>query len=100
MAKGVFLNVSVPGHVIPTLGLVAELVARGDEIAYFEVPRFRAEIEAFGATFRPYPEIGPFPGPGGANQYYLAPVLTWYAREWVPRLLGPVAAEAPRFHCA
>ena len=93
MGKGVFLNVSAPGHVIPTLGLVAELVRRGEEIAYFEVPPFQAEIEAFGATFHAYPPIRPYPGPGGANQYYLAPVSAWCALEWVPQLLERVRAE-------
>jgi MGT family glycosyltransferase len=97
MGKGVFLNVSAPGHVIPTLGLVVELVARGEEIAYFEVPPFQAEIEAFGAAFRPYPAIRPYPGPGGANQYYLAPVSAWCALEWVPQLLERVRAERPDY---
>lgn len=97
MGKGVFLNVSAQGHVIPTLGLVAELVARGESIAYFEIPRFQAEIEAFGATFRAYPPIRPYPGPGGANQYYLAPVSAWCAREWVPLLLEAVRAERPDY---
>ena len=97
MGKGVFLNVSAPGHVIPTLGLVAELVRRGEEIAYFEVPPFQAEIEAFGATFHAYPPIRPYPGPGGANQYYLAPVSAWCALEWVPQLLERVRAERPDY---
>jgi len=97
MGKGVFLNVSAAGHVIPTLGVVAELVARGEEIAYFEVPPFQAEIEAFGAKFRSYPPIRPYPGSGGANQYYLAPVSAWCAREWVPQLLEPVRAERPDY---
>jgi MGT family glycosyltransferase len=97
MGKGVFLNVSAAGHVIPTLGLVRELVARGEEIVYFEVPPFQAEIEAFGAKFHPYPPIRPYPGPGGANQYYLAPVSAWCAREWVPQLLDAIRAEKPDY---
>lgn len=97
MGKGVFLNVSAPGHVIPTLGLVGELVARWERITYFEIPPFKGEIEAFGAEFRAYPPIRPYPGPGGANQYYLAPVSAWCAREWVPQLLEPVRAERPDY---
>ena len=95
--KAVFLNVSAPGHVIPTLGLVSELVSRGDRVAYFEVPPFQAEIESRGAVFHAYPPIAPYPGPGGANQYYLGPVLTWCAREWVPALLERVRAERPDY---
>jgi MGT family glycosyltransferase len=95
--KAVFLNVSAPGHVIPTLGLVGELVQRGEQVTYFEVPPFQSEIEAFGATFRPYPNIRPYPGPGGENQYFLAPVLTWCAQEWAPALLEAVRAEKPDY---
>ena len=95
--KAVFLNVSAPGHVIPTLGLVGELVRRGESVAYFEVPPFQAEIEARGAVFHAYPPIAPYPGPGGSNQYYLGPVLTWCAREWVPALLERVRAERPDY---
>jgi MGT family glycosyltransferase len=97
MGKGVFLNVSAAGHVIPTLGLVVELVRRGEEIVYFEVPSFQAELEALGAAFRPYSPIRPYPGPGGDNQYFLAPVLTWCAREWVPPVLEAVRAERPDY---
>jgi MGT family glycosyltransferase len=95
--KAVFLNVSAPGHVIPTLGLVGELVRRGESVVYFEVPPFQAKIEARGAVFHAYPPIAPYPGPGGANQYYLGPVLTWCAREWVPALLERVRAERPDY---
>ena len=95
--KAVFLNVSAPGHVLPTLGLVSELVRRGESVAYFEVPPFQAEIEARGAVFHAYPPIASYPGPGGANQYYLGPVLTWCAREWVPALMERVRAERPDY---
>jgi MGT family glycosyltransferase len=97
MGKGAFLNVSAAGHVIPTLGLVAELLRRGEEIVYFEVPGFQLELEAVGAAFRPYPPIRPYPGPGGDNQYFLAPILTWCAKEWVPPLLEAVRAERPEY---
>jgi len=97
MSKGVFLNVPAPGHVIPTLGLVAELLRRGEEIVYFEVPPFQAELESLGAVFRPYPTSQPYPGPVGENQFLLAPILTWFAREWVPPLLEAVRAERPDY---
>lgn len=32
MSRVVFFNVSAPGHIIPTLGLVKELIARGEEV--------------------------------------------------------------------
>ncbi len=54
MAKYIFLNIPAHGHVNPTLAVVQELVARGDEVLYYVPEEFRQTIEATGATFRPY----------------------------------------------
>jgi hypothetical protein len=51
VAKAVFFNVPVYGHVNPTLSLVAELVRRGDEITYYSSETSRPAIERAGATF-------------------------------------------------
>jgi len=101
MGKALFLNVSGGGHVIATYGLVAELLRRGEEVIYYEVPRFQREIEALGAEFRPYPEIRPYPGPLARYRYHheldLAPILTWCALEWLPQLLEPARRAAPDY---
>ncbi|HEX6554388.1 MAG TPA: macrolide family glycosyltransferase [Ktedonobacteraceae bacterium] len=54
MAKYIFFNFPADGHVNPTLAIVAELVARGEEVIYYLPERFRQTIEATGTTFRPY----------------------------------------------
>ncbi len=54
MAKFVFINIPSRSHINPTLPIVQELVARGEEVIYYLTELFRAEVEATGATFRGY----------------------------------------------
>lgn len=43
-----------PGHVNPTLPVVAELVWRGERVTYYATEPFRPKIERTGAAFRAY----------------------------------------------
>jgi MGT family glycosyltransferase len=67
MGRLVYLSFPAYGHVNPTLPVIRELAARGEEIAYFGTPRFASDVVATGATFCPYtdrlqmPESGPGP---------------------------------------
>lgn len=101
MGRAVFLNVSGGGHVIATYGMAGELVKRGEEVIYWEVPRFQAEIEGLGAEFRPYPPIRPYQGPLAKYPYHheldLAPVMTWCALEWIPQILEPIREAKPDY---
>lgn len=54
MARGLFLIFPAHGHVNPTIGLVKELINKGDEITYISANEFRDKIEKVGATFRGY----------------------------------------------
>lgn len=54
MAKALFLGLPLHGHTNPSLPLVRELVARGDEICYYSGDAFAAKIEQAGARYRPY----------------------------------------------
>lgn len=54
MAKYVFLNMPLQGHVNPTLAVAQELVNRGQEVSYYLTEEFRNAVQATGATFRPY----------------------------------------------
>ncbi|WP_438435451.1 macrolide family glycosyltransferase [Gorillibacterium sp. sgz500922] len=56
MGKILFVNGNVQGHINPTLALVRELVARGEEVVYWATEEFRSPIEAAGASFEPYGE--------------------------------------------
>ena len=54
MARGLFLIIPGHGHVNPTIGLVKELMAKGDEIVYICADMFRDKIEKVGAKFVGY----------------------------------------------
>ena len=54
MSKVLFLCVPSHGNVNPTLGLVSELVSRGEEVIYFASEEFREKIEGTGAIFKAY----------------------------------------------
>jgi MGT family glycosyltransferase len=97
MGRVVFFNVSAAGHVIPTLGLVKELIHRGEEVIYYEAPNFQAEIESFGAKFRSYPLLNPETAPPAENEMSLVPSLTWCAHQMLPELLESVRAEKPDY---
>ncbi|MTJ23216.1 MGT family glycosyltransferase [Dolichospermum sp. UHCC 0352] len=97
MGRVVFFNVSAAGHVIPTLGLVKELIHRGEEVIYYEAPNFQAEIESFGAKFRSYPPLNPETAPPAENEMSLVPSLTWCAHQILPELLESVRAEKPDY---
>lgn len=54
MAKFVFINPPLQAHINPNLPIVQELVARGHEVVYYLTERYRAAIEATGASFCGY----------------------------------------------
>ncbi len=54
MARALFLSLPLHGHVNPTLPLVRELGARGDEVVYFATEQFASAIEGAGGLFRLY----------------------------------------------
>jgi MGT family glycosyltransferase len=54
MARVLFLNLPMYGHVVPTLDVVRELVDRGEEVVYYLTDDFEEAISATGATFQRY----------------------------------------------
>ncbi|HEY9062560.1 MAG TPA: macrolide family glycosyltransferase [Pseudobacteroides sp.] len=54
MAKVLFINGNVHGHINPTLPVVKELVKAGEEVWYFSTKEFKEKIEAAGARFVDY----------------------------------------------
>lgn len=50
-----FFTFSVPGHLIPALPVIAELVSRGCEVTAFASSSMRASLEAIGARVVAYP---------------------------------------------
>ncbi|TCP21501.1 MGT family glycosyltransferase [Scopulibacillus darangshiensis] len=54
MARVLFINGGSEGHINPTIGVVRELISRGEEVVYFTIEAFRERIEKTGATVRTF----------------------------------------------
>ncbi|CEG25438.1 macrolide family glycosyltransferase [Bacillus sp. B-jedd] len=52
MAHVLFINAGSEGHINPTIGVVQELISRGEEVVYFAVEDFRERLERTGAEVR------------------------------------------------
>lgn len=52
MARVLFINAGSEGHINPTIGVVQELISRGEEVVYFCIEAYRQRIEQTGATVR------------------------------------------------
>lgn len=64
MSKVLFINGPAEGHINPTLGLVRELIHRGEEVVYLAPTPFRRKIELTGAEFREFNSFYGKPDPG------------------------------------
>ncbi|WP_053362462.1 macrolide family glycosyltransferase [Bacillus sp. FJAT-27251] len=54
MARVLFINGGSEGHINPTIGVVQELISRGEEVVYFAIEDYRERIEKTGATVRTF----------------------------------------------
>ncbi|WDV92929.1 macrolide family glycosyltransferase [Brevibacillus parabrevis] len=54
MARVLFVNGGSEGHVNPTVGVVQELVSRGEEVVYVAIEAYRERLEQAGATVRTF----------------------------------------------
>lgn len=54
MARVLVINGGSEGHINPTIGVVQELVSRGEEVVYFCIEAFRERIERTGASVRAF----------------------------------------------
>lgn len=87
-----------PGHVNPTLPVIAELCRRGERVTYFASEPFRARVEATGARFRPCGDHALFErnlGRGGILGGMAGLMET--TEEILPALLDSVRAESPDY---
>lgn len=101
MSKYIFLSMPAHGHVNPTLAVVQELVARGEDVTYYLTEEWRPTIEATGAKFHPYhseffanmqsPLQGNFSGAMGAMPMQMVKT----ARDILPQVLDNIRKEQP-----
>ncbi|WP_459476500.1 macrolide family glycosyltransferase [Clostridium saccharoperbutylacetonicum] len=52
MSKALFINIAGQGHVNPTIGIIRELIDRGENVTYIAGEEFREKIEVTGAKFK------------------------------------------------
>jgi len=97
MAKVVFFNLPYYGHMNPTLPLVAELVRRGEQVAYYTSETFRPAIEQAGATFRGIDAYMTEQTPVDANLMRYALTLIRATQELLPRILPEVQTDRPDY---
>ncbi len=57
MVKWVYFNIPATGHINPTTPVIAELVARGEDVLYVNTEATRQQVANIGARFVPYPDI-------------------------------------------
>lgn len=96
MAKFVFLNLPFQAHINPTLPVVRELVARGNEVIYYLTEKYRPAIEATGARFYGYQSMLEQPGSDAQQESHplALPIMTVDECCFVmPQILESVRAE-------
>lgn len=54
MARVLFINAGSEGHINPTIGVVEELISRGEEVVYYCIEAYRERLEKVGATVRTF----------------------------------------------
>ncbi|MET9329218.1 macrolide family glycosyltransferase [Tsukamurella sp. NPDC003166] len=59
MAHIAMFSIPAPGHVLPALDVLAELVRRGHRVTYANDPSMGSAIEATGAELKPYRSVIP-----------------------------------------
>ncbi|ACL75334.1 macrolide family glycosyltransferase [Ruminiclostridium cellulolyticum] len=105
MSKVIFLGYLFQGHINPTLGLVNELVNRGEEVIYYSGKEFCKKIEATGAKFRDY---GFIQDPSESNKTQkvqgnldaFAQVVTWVlnvGKQIISNISSEIEADRPDY---
>jgi MGT family glycosyltransferase len=98
MARVWFYNIPFHGHVNPTLPLIREMVARGDEVTYFSIPAFEARIQATGALYSAYGSSYSFEQTRKvAHVVHLGNQVAEATYALLPEVLDSVAAESPDY---
>lgn len=104
MAHIAMFSIPAPGHVLPSLDLIAELVRRGHRVSYTNDPSMAATIAPTGADFVPYDSVLPKIGDAAATddgEAYAGDVidqLTLFADEYenqLPQWLAHFDGDRP-----
>lgn len=101
MTKAIFYNIPASGHVNPTLPVVSELIAAGEQVIYYAAGEHRPQVEAAGAVFRPYHGVPDdyfhATGLDGSRPPSTALTLARTTRDVLPELLEQAKADKPDY---
>lgn len=95
MARVLFINGGSEGHINPTIGVIRELIRRGEEVVYFAAEPFRDRVEKAGAKAITF-DIGKFIEAflaGGRNPWGRVNGLLRTADIIIPRVLDQIKEE-------
>ncbi|MCR8842312.1 glycosyl transferase [Paenibacillus sp. SC116] len=101
MARVLIVNIPAEGHVNPTLGLVKQLIDRGEEVVYVCAEEYRNKVLQTGAEFRSYPfQVDPFsydpdlkPAPYKHPSQFANMVVRGIIQKIVPEILKVVEQD-------
>ncbi|MFT4144183.1 MAG: glycosyltransferase [Mobilitalea sp.] len=99
MAKILFVNANLNGHINPTLPLVKELVERGNQVDYFCSKQFKEKINLTGAEFLNYSkeleEFLLFYRPTDKHPFYmLMEYILLYTEAALPFVMGLIRKKS------
>ncbi|MEZ4836573.1 MAG: hypothetical protein R2873_32045 [Caldilineaceae bacterium] len=97
MPKALFFNIPATGHVNPSLPPTKELLARGEDLLYFNVEAYRPKIEDAGIPFIPYPVDVNFDSHDGGNPIMAMAHIAEYGERLLPPLLEIARAQRPDY---
>jgi MGT family glycosyltransferase len=99
MSTAVVLSYPTHGHITPAMGVVSELVKRGENVIFYATNRSRAKIQNSGAEFRAYgrdhDHFSPTPPTDGLFSDMAR--LIALTEDMLPDLLDRVANDAPDY---
>ncbi|WP_028596615.1 macrolide family glycosyltransferase [Paenibacillus assamensis] len=101
MARVLIVNIPAEGHVNPTLGLVKQLIDRGEEVVYVCTEEYRNKVLQTGAEFRAYPfQVDPFsydpdlkPAPYKHPSQFANMVVRGIIQKIVPEILKVIEGD-------
>ncbi len=103
MSKVLVFNHPAHGHVNPTLAVVQELAARGEEVLYYLTDEFKHKIQSTGVAFRRYEPVARVqskrfpPDSFPSLEAVLSRMFAQGLQFIIPQLLDDVRAEQPDY---
>ncbi len=98
MSKVIFFSIPAHGHTNPTLPLVKELIANGEEVIYYSTDEFREKVIATGASYREIKVVDEIDiEKAGKNLAFLYYILTKVTQAIINDLIEEIRIVKPDY---